>query len=116
MFAEFKNAVPLHRFEKEGVRAFSSAGQSIFLTSEGRGSNPSTPTLKTTHFRSLTRAFSQLFRASSYKQRVGGSNPSTPPKNRSIRKKFVRLFYFFLFIQTFSILLLITQEKEFLCS
>jgi hypothetical protein len=28
----------------------------------------------------------------------------------------VRLFYFFLFIQTFSILLLITQEKEFLCS
>ena len=51
-----KNAVPLHRFLNGSVRAFSSAG-SEHLPYKQRvgGSNPSTPTLKTKHFRLINK-------------------------------------------------------------
>ena len=109
-----KKAVPLHRFWNGSVRALSSAGsEHLVYTQRVGGSNPSAPTKDTETLLSTKGRLAQLVQSIWFTPRGSGVRIPQRPRNRSLTKKFVRLFLFLTaFIQTFFILLPYNSGKR----
>ena len=101
-------------FETEVYGRLAQLVQSIWFTPRGSGVRiPQRPHLKTKHFRLTKGRLAQLVQSIWFTPRGSGVRIPQRPRNRSLTKKFVRLFLFLTaFIQTFFILLPYNSGKR----